>query len=54
MNDENQPPNDEIQDIEQVKLVYETAGMIHRTIFRINSIECFFSWSYESHASCSY
>jgi hypothetical protein len=24
--DENQPPNDEIQDIEQVKLVYETAG----------------------------
>jgi hypothetical protein len=30
--DENQPPNDEIRAIEQVKLIYETAGRIQKII----------------------
>lgn len=40
-NDENQAPNDEIQDIERVKLAYETAGRIEIN-FIVQSNEFFF------------
>jgi hypothetical protein len=34
-NDENQSPNEEIQAIEQVKLIYETSGILNKSLFRI-------------------
>ncbi len=51
--DENQPPTiDDIHDIEQVKLIYETASKFLRIFFlRINIIKFFFRWSYKS-CSC--